>query len=205
MVAKTSVPLCLGVSQYFVAFPKGKFTMNDEKQVPLIGDFFKLFVAVLIIVAIASVVVWRFQFLEYFNCRGTTLVNVCVWLLLLPAFLAGLWGYQAIRNFHKATNTSSYIQACMFMNKTVGIVCFISILPQPWVQLEAKAIPPVPLLSLSLALPGSLLFYILILLTTITAFIIRGRFFLHLLTVYCLFMAHILFWHEAAALIFFPT
>ena len=160
---------------------RGKFTMNDEKQVPLIWDFFKLYAAIFI--AIVSVIFLQIPVYDFMG-SGSNLCLLCIFMTQLTAFLAGLWGYQALRNSRKATHPSKWIRVCLVMNIIVAVCCFITMLF-------------IATVLMALSLLGSLLFYVLILLTTITAFIIRGRFFLHLLTVYCLLVAHLLFWHLA--------
>jgi len=179
--------------------------MNDAKHAPLFWDFFKLMAAVVLTAAIAVVNVWYYPLLRYFDWRGTTLTAICVWLLLLPAFLAGLWGNQAIRISHKVTNKDPRIQACMFINKTVWIVGLISLIPISNLAHAHPAVAIIPIPAVILSLPGSLLFYILVIMTTITAFILRGRYFLHLVTVYCLLVVHFLLWQQAVAFIFFAT
>jgi len=179
--------------------------MNDAKHTPLIWDFFKLITAVTITAAIAVVNVWYYPLIKYFDWRGTTLTAICVWLLLLPAFLAGLWGNQAIRKSHKATNKDPCVQACRFMNQTVWIIGLISLIPISNLAHPHPAVAMIPIFAVILSLPGSLLFYILVVLTTITAIILRGCYFLHLITVYCLLVAHFLFWQQAVAFIFYAT
>lgn len=130
-----------------------KITRDDEKHTPLLWDFFKLMVAVCITAAIAVVHTWPDPILEYLDWRSTTLVAICVWLLLLPAFLAGLWGYHAIRKFHKETDKNPYVLACMFMNKTVGIVGLISLIPISNLSHPHPAVAILPIFAVILSLP----------------------------------------------------
>ena len=152
--------------------------MDDAKHAPLIWDFFKLITAVFITMSIASVIYWHIPLHEILQCPGSTILSLMISMSQLMAFLAGLWGYQAIRNSLKVTYPK-WIRACLVLNTIVAVCCFIA------------------MLLIVLSMPGSLFFFLLVIQTTITAFFIRGRYFLHLLTVYCLLAAHLLFWYLA--------
>ena len=163
--------------------------MNSEKHKPLIWDFAKLLVAVLITVFLIVNVACDLSLYEALTLalvtHGSDGVLVCIAMTQLPAVLAGWWGWQAIHNSNMAVDKSKGIRACLIMNVTIGIFCSISMVAACTGTL------------LIMVFPGSLLFYVSILLTTITAFIIRGRFFLHLVTVYFLLAAHLLLWYCA--------
>ena len=157
--------------------------MDNVKHAPLIWDFFKLITAIFITMAIASGVYWQIPFYEILQCSGSMILSLMISMSQLMAFLAGLWGYQAIRNSFKGTD-SKWIRACLVLNIIVAVCCFIAMLFTATILIV-------------LSLPGSLLFFLLVIQTTITAFFLRGRYFLHLLTVWCLLIGHILFWHLA--------
>ena len=164
--------------------------MNSEKHKPLIWDFAKLLVAVLITVFLVLDTICNTGHFEGLTLslvtHGSDAVLVCIAMTQLPAVLAGWWGWQVIHNSNMAADKSKGIRACLIMNVTIGIFCSISMVAAC-----------TGTLLILMVFPGSLLFYVSILLTTITAFIIRGRFFLHLITVYFLLAAHLLFWYLA--------
>ena len=157
--------------------------MDNAKHAPLIWDFFKLITAIFITMAIASVVYWRIPLHDFLQCSGSAILSLMISMSQLTAFLAGLWGYQAIRNSCKVTG-SKWIRACLVMNIIVAVCCVIAMLFSATILI-------------ALSMPGSLLFFLLVVQTTITAFFLRGRYFLHLLTVWCLLAAHLLFWYLA--------
>ena len=185
--------------------------MDDEKLAPLIWDFFKLMTAVVITAfPILSITcdLWIYEgLIVSLAPHGAAAISMLISVTQLPAILAGLWGWQAIHNSSKATgvrvnklsknylvvhvephceknNLKCYLRArptdsnkvirvCLIMNVIVGIVCIIAML---------MGCMETPLVLL--VFPGSLLFYVLVILTSYTAFVIRGRFFLHLITIY---------------------
>ena len=159
--------------------------MDDANLLKLIG-------AVLITVIVMAVT-WCFPasigdaFLGYIMTQVT-------------AFLAGLWGYQAIRDSHQVSQKDGWIRGCLFIHKWTWRILLM--LPLLWVMIALVAsfkllIPPLILvIAFIFALfLGSFLFLVLIVLTTILANKIRGRFLLHCITMYCLFAAHLLCWH----------
>jgi hypothetical protein len=176
---------------------KKKFTMNDAKQVPLIWDFFKLFAAIFIAVAIAWVI---FQHIPVLKYVGRHDFLMCFFMTQLTAFLAGLWGYQAIRSSRKVTKNDEWIRDGLFIHKLTWVILLI--LPLLWVVFAVLFLLPIFFVQMTVfflfifsLFLGSFLFPVLIVLTTILAYHIRGRFLLHLFTVYCLFTAHLLFWY----------
>jgi len=156
--------------------------MDDAKLV-LVWGVIKLIAAILITAAIASVIYWRIPVYQYVG-DGSNEILMYISMSQLTAFLAGLWGYQAISNSHKAADKNYWIHDCRVLNITVAICCFITMISCATILM-------------ALTLLGSLLFFILVLQTTITALFIRGRFFLHLLTVDWFLAAHLLFWYHA--------
>ena len=117
----------------------------------------------------------------------------------VTVFLASLWGYQAIRDSHQVSQRDEWIRGCLFIHKWTWRILLI--LPLLWVMIALVAsfkllIPPLALvIAFIFALfLGSFLFLVLIVLTTILANQIRGRFLLHCVTMYCLFAAHLLCW-----------
>ncbi len=156
---------------------------DDTKPVALFWDFYELAIAILMTAAIASVIIWRLPLHAYFNCPGSSVMLMSVSMSQLAAALAGLWGYQAVHKSRRATDKSKWIQASLYINFATCFCCFFGMLPI--------------IIFMYLALFGSLLFFLLVFITTVTAFIIRGRFFLHLITVYFLLTAHLLFWRYA--------
>jgi hypothetical protein len=121
--------------------------MDDAKQAPLIWDGIKL-LAVVFITVTAIVIVWYLP-----NSVGNAIVGY--FMTQATAFLAGLWGYHAIRNSRQVSQKDEWIRDCLFIHQWTWKILLM--LPLFWMIMALVA-------SLELRIPLFVQIFVFILL-----------------------------------------
>jgi len=180
--------------------------MNSEKHKPLIWDFAKLLVAILLVAAAILCMALRVSRYKhvYFH-GGSFTVEICIFMTLLTPFLAGFWGHQAIRKSDGETTNNKKLRICLSIYKTIGIyllfaMLFVGVLRIfhiHFANLFFANLFKILIIMLVSPWTGSLLFLLMLITSIVAAFTIGKRFWLYLLTFSCLLAAHILFFHLA--------